>query len=364
MTAPLLAPILPADPLDFELPDDLVASDPPEARGRAREDVAMLVSDVAEDRLTHARFSQLPELLTAGDLLVVNASATVNAALVAWREPSYGRSAERIALHLSSPVPGGRVGWRVVELRRITAEGTLPLLNARAGERLRLAHGAWARLAEPFRRGQTRLWVAQLVCPGGVATFAAEHGSPIRYRYGRRQWPLAEYQTIFASEPGSAEMPSAGRPFTAGIIDRLERKGVRIASLVLHTGVSSLESHEPPYPERYRVPASTADAVNRTRAAGGRVVAVGTTVVRALETVAARNGKVRAGEGWTDLVVTPERGVLVTDALLTGLHEPRSSHLAMLESLAGRSHLATAYRAARDRRYLWHEFGDLHLILK
>ncbi len=158
-------------------------------------------------------------------------------------------------------------------------------------------------------------------------------------------------------------MPSAGRPFTYRLLDRLGRQGVGLVPLVLHTGVSSLESHEQPYPERYRVSPATADAVNRTRAAGGRVVAVGTTVVRALETVATRQGKVRPGEGWTDLVVTRDRGMLVTDGLLTGLHEPRSSHLAMLETLAGRSHLAIAYQAALEHHYLWHEFGDLHLLL-
>jgi S-adenosylmethionine:tRNA ribosyltransferase-isomerase len=158
-------------------------------------------------------------------------------------------------------------------------------------------------------------------------------------------------------------MPSAGRAFTREIVARLERRGVRVVPLVLHTGVASLESDEPPYPERYRISAETADAVNRARAGGGRVIAVGTTVARALETVASPDGRVRAGEGWTDLVVTPDRGVYVVDVLLTGFHEPKSSHLAMLEALAGRRHVARAYEAALRCRYLWHEFGDLHLII-
>ena len=193
---------------------------------------------------------------------------------------------------------------------------------------------------------------------GSVLSLAARFGSPIRYAYVPERWPLEHYQTVFATEPGSAEMPSAGRAFTREIVGRLERKGVRVVPLVLHTGVASLESNEPPYPERYRVPVGTAEAVNRA----SRVIAVGTTVVRALETVALPNGQVRAGEGWTDLVITPERGLQVVDAMVTGFHEPRSSHLAMLEALAGPDHLARAYRTAVRCRYLWHEFGDVHLI--
>jgi S-adenosylmethionine:tRNA ribosyltransferase-isomerase len=168
---------------------------------------------------------------------------------------------------------------------------------------------------------------------------------------------------MFSREPGSAEMPSAGRAFTPAIVDRLARKGVRIAPIVLHTGVSSLETDESPYPERYRVSADTARVVNDARSAGARVIAVGTTSVRALETVATEDGVVRAGQGWTDLVITPERGLLAVDGLLTGLHSPDTSHLSLLGALAGRNHIASAYEAALMQRYLWHEFGDLHLIL-
>ena len=168
---------------------------------------------------------------------------------------------------------------------------------------------------------------------------------------------------MFATEPGSAEMPSAGRAFTPRVVKRLERIGVRVVPLVLHTGVASLEADESPYPERFRVPVGTAEAVNQAHEAGHRVVAVGTTVVRALETVASLTGRVGQGEGWTDLVITPERGLYAVDAILTGLHEARSSHLAMLEALAGQRHVAVAYEAALENRYRWHEFGDLHLIL-
>jgi S-adenosylmethionine:tRNA ribosyltransferase-isomerase len=159
-------------------------------------------------------------------------------------------------------------------------------------------------------------------------------------------------------------MPSAGRPFTADLVVRLVTAGVLIAPIVLHTGVSSLDAGEPPYPEPFRVPASTAALVNHVRADAGRVIAVGTTVVRALESASDERGIVRAQHGFTDLVITPERGVRVVDGLLTGLHAPHASHLAMLEAVAGRPLLERAYAAALAGGYLWHEFGDLTLLLR
>ena len=359
-----------ADALDFVLPTELVAHEPPEARGLARDDVRLLVSDADTDDVRHATARDLPDFLDDGDILVVNASATISAALDGWRSGSAGAADELIALHLSSPLP-----WRdddrqwVVELRRLTPDGTRPLLDARPGERIRLRGGGSAVLVAPFGargsgvpNGAVRLWIADLTCPGGAMAYAAEFGAPIRYDYVPERWPLYMYQTMFGTEPGSAEMPSAGRPFTANMVMRLQSKGVRVAPIILHTGVASLETGEPPYPERFRVTDCAADAVNRARASGGRVVAVGTTVVRALESVAAPDGTLHAASGWTDLVVTPERGVRAVDALVTGFHEPRASHLAMLEAIAGRRHLRVAYQAALDAHYLWHEFGDLHLI--
>ncbi|HEY1016661.1 MAG TPA: S-adenosylmethionine:tRNA ribosyltransferase-isomerase, partial [Herpetosiphonaceae bacterium] len=189
------------------------------------------------------------------------------------------------------------------------------------------------------------------------------HGNPIRYGYAEAAWPATAYQTVYATEPGSAEMPSAGRAFTPELLTRLTAGGVQIAPLLLHTGVASLEAHEPPYEEWYRVPEPTAQLVNAARAAGRRVIAVGTTVVRALETVADERGTVHPGSGWTTLVITPERGIRAADGLLTGLHEPKASHLMMLEALAGRQHLRRTYAEALRERYLWHEFGDLHLLL-
>jgi S-adenosylmethionine:tRNA ribosyltransferase-isomerase len=205
-----------------------------------------------------------------------------------------------------------------------------------------------------------RLWHADVDTPDAptVADFLSAHGQPIRYGYVRRPWPLRYYQTVFGRHPGSAEMPSAGRPFTDALLTRLVTAGVLVAPLLLHTGVASAEAHERPYPERFSVPPTTLRLVAWAKAGGGRVIAVGTTAVRALET--AWDGP---AQGWTDLVVTPERGVRVVDGLLTGFHEPRASHLDMLAAIAGTPLLERCYAAALDAGYLWHEFGDVNLLL-
>lgn len=353
-----------AEAMALAVPAELAAGEPPEARGLSRDAVRLMVSRVSEDAVTHTRFAELPHLLEPGDLLVVNTSATINASFDAIRETRDGLS--HIEVHLSTRLSGSR--W-LIELRKPSAEGSAPLLDARAGERLRLAGGASAWLKKPHElpgtrsNGAIRIWVAELTMPIEAMTYAARYGSPIRYGHVRKRWPLSYYQSVFAGEPGSVEMPSAARPFTIGMLEQLANRGISVATIVLHTGVSSLEAHELPYAERYRVPATTARAVNMTRALGGRVVAVGTTAVRALETAASRDGRVSPVEGWTALVMGPERGPLVVDALLTGLHPPDSSHLSMLETFASRAHLYRAYEEALHEHYLWHEFGDLHLIL-
>jgi S-adenosylmethionine:tRNA ribosyltransferase-isomerase len=351
------------EPISFTLPERLEAHEPPEARGLARDEVRLMVSYAGDDAVTHTRFRSFGDFLRRGDLVVVNTSATLNAALPATRS-----TGDAVELHLSQRLADAK--W-VVELRQPAERGTRPLLTASAGEVLSLPEGGRVTLLGPYtpgrRRaraaGETRLWLASVEVDGDLNTYLDRHGFPIRYGYVPRRWPLAEYQTIFAHHPGSAEMPSAGRPFTSRVLEALAAKGVEVASITLHTGVASLEDHEPPYPEFYRVDAPTAHVVNEARQRGGRIVAVGTTAVRALETAARADGTVVPGVGWTDLVITPERGLRAVDALLTGFHEPRASHLAMLEALAGRRHVQSAYAAALREGYLWHEFGDVHLIL-
>jgi S-adenosylmethionine:tRNA ribosyltransferase-isomerase len=334
---------------DFSLPASLEAHEPPEARGLPRDGVRMLVSRRASGEISHHGFAELPGLLLPGDLLVVNTTATL---------PAHVTVSAELAVHFSGPRPDG--SW-LTELRQVTGKTTVPNGRGYPGQRLILPGGA---VLTHQSRATSRLWQARLSV--AVVPYLLRYGSPIRYSYVARDWPLSHYQTVFAREPGSAEMPSASRPFSPSVVTRLVSAGVLIAPLTLHCGVSSLEGDEDPYPEPYDVPPATAELVNHVRARGGRVIAGGTTVVRALETVAALHGargRVAAGAGWTSHVVTPETGVRAVDGLLTGLHEPRSSHLRMLAAFAGPDLLGRCYQAAIDAGYLWHEFGDVHLLL-
>jgi S-adenosylmethionine:tRNA ribosyltransferase-isomerase len=338
----------------FELPPALEAREPPEARGLARDEVRLLVGRRADGSLTHACFRDLPEFLEPGDLLVINDSATLPAAVAATRPD--GSAAE---LRLATPaprLPGGE--WWVVELR--SADGGAPL-GAVAGERLTLPGGAAAAIVTPYAGG-TRLWLARVRTGEPVPEYLWRYGHPIRYAYVRAEWPLDAYQTVYAREPGSAEMPSAGRPFTPELVTRLVSHGVLIAPITLHAGVSSPVRGETPHAERYSVTRSTARLVNAVHDWGGRVIAVGTTVARALETVATPEG-VFASEGWTNRVITREHGPQAIDGLLTGWHEPEASHLELLRAVAGEELLDASYEAALEHGYLWHEFGDSHLIL-
>lgn len=340
--------------LAFDLPSELEASEPAEARGITRDAVRLLVAHRGSGELVHTTFGELPRHLDAGDLVVINTSGTIPAAV-----PAAAADGTALVVHLSTRLDDDR--W-VVEPRRPRGATSVRWTGPLPGRTLHLGDGATAHLDEPYLDSD-RLWVATLVLPAPVLTWLVVHGRPIRYGYVERPWPLSAYQNVYATEAGSAEMPSAGRPFTPEVLMRLVAKGVDVAPVVLHTGVASLEANELPYPERVVVPATTATRVNATRAAGGRVVAVGTTAVRALETAAGEDGVARPYAGWTDLVVTPERGVRVVDGLLTGWHEPEASHLLMLEAVSDRPTLEASYAAALAEGYRWHEFGDVHLLL-
>lgn len=338
----------------FELPEALEAREPPEARGLPRDGVKLLVARRSAGTIEHRRFRDLPELLAAGDLVVVNNSATLPAAVLGRRSD---RSAVRV--HFSTRVPGLGPSWRVVELR--SADGSAPV-QGRPRELVALADGAELELAAPYLAGP-RLLVARLHGAETVEGYLGSHGEPIRYGHVRASYPLEAYQTSYARRPGSSEMPSAGRPFTPGLINALVAAGVLVAEVTLHAGVSSPELREPPFPEEFGVPVSTVALVGAVRDWGGRVIAVGTTVVRALETVADARGTLAARTGWTNVVVTPQRGLRAVDGLITGWHEPESSHLKLLQAAAGGSLLERSYEAALTHGYLWHEFGDSHLVL-
>jgi S-adenosylmethionine:tRNA ribosyltransferase-isomerase len=341
--------------LAFEIQPDLEAHEPPEARGLARDAVRMLVARRSDGAVEHRTFRELPELLEPGDVLVINVSATIPAAVPARRVANGGR----VRVHFATRAPHLEDDWRVVEIR--SADGSRPA-RLPAGERLTLRGGASLELVAPYASGQ-RLMLARFCCALLVDEYLERHGEPIRYGHVSRPWPLEAYQNVYATSPGSAEMPSAGRPITRELLSRLVAREIAIAPITLHAGVSSPESHEPPFPEFYEVPEHTARLVCDARHGGGRVIAVGTTVVRALESAASAEGCACARSGWTSLVVTPRCGVRAVDGMITGWHEPEASHLMMLEAVAGPELLHASYGAAVEHGYLWHEFGDSHLIL-
>ena len=350
------APLLPElHPLRFELPPELEAPSPPEYRGMTRDAVRMLVATKSDGSLVHSHFSELPRFLSEGDLVVVNTSGTLAAEL-----SGTAPDGSEVQVHLSTQLPAGL--W-TLEVRK---DGRA-LLDAEPGTIVRLPDGGRATLLSAYSPGPggigVRLWISRLEMPERLHSYLARYGRPIRYGYVQGSYPISAYQNVYVTEPGSAEMPSAGRPFTPEVITRLVAKGVGIAPLLLHTGVASLEANEPPYAEYFKVSLPTAHRINDTRRRGGRVVAIGTTVVRALESVVDEHGHVHPSEGWTETVVSPERPVRSIDGFLTGWHEPEASHLAMLEAIAGRPLLEASYKAALTEGYLWHEFGDVHLIL-
>ena len=338
----------------FVLAADRSASVPPEARGVPRDGVRLLVA--SDGAVRHARFRDLPRFFRRGDLLVVNDSATLPAAIDGRRED--GRA---VTVHFSTRLDDG--SW-AVEVRP-PGRATGPVHDARAGERLPLRGGVALELLEGWPDpwdGDGRLWRVRTGGPTDVPTALRRHGRPIAYAYVEGRWPLEAYQTVFARHPGSAEMPSAARPFTPALLGALDEAGVGVAALTLHTGVSSLESGEGPLPERFVVPRTTAERVQATRRGGGRVVAVGTTVTRALETVADAEGIVRPGAGWTGLVLGTERPARVVDGIVTGWHAPGASHLRLLRAVAGEDVVRRAYAEALAGPYLWHEFGDAALL--
>jgi S-adenosylmethionine:tRNA ribosyltransferase-isomerase len=336
----------------FTLPPEAEATMPPEWHGLDRDEVRLLA--VRPEGITSSRFRDLPELLEPGDLVVVNTSATLPA-----RVPAQRADGVTVPLHVSTTLDDGT--W-VVEVRRPANDG--PDLRIEPGTVLTLPGGVRLALVGSFPADRpSRLWRARTDPTTTAAAYLPAYGVPIRYRYLQGTFPLSAYQNVYAAEPGSAEMASAGRPFTADLLVRLMARGVVVAPVVLHTGVSSPEAHEPPYPERFVVPEATARLVSSTRSAGSRIVAVGTTVTRALESATDEDGATRAAGGWTDLVLGPDRPARVVNGLITGLHAPEASHLKLLEAVAGTDLVEAAYRRAVAEHYLWHEFGDSMLFL-
>ncbi|MGJ9414167.1 S-adenosylmethionine:tRNA ribosyltransferase-isomerase [Aeromicrobium sp. CF4.19] len=349
----------------FDPPGGLTAPAPAEARGLDRDAVRLLVAD--GDRAVHAHFRDLADHLEPGDLVVVNASQTV--AGEADARVGTGAARRDVVLHVAMDL---RDGTWVVELRSAPDAGRA-VLDAEAGQVVTLTDepSATLTLLAPYPRGGSsptgagnRLWRAEHGGAEPLRETLDRVGRAIAYGYLDRRYGLADYQTIFGTTPGSAEMPSAARPFTADVVTGLVSRGIAVAPIVLHTGVSSQEAGEAPQPEWFEVGEPTAELVNVTRARGGRVVAVGTTVTRALESAVPPGGsRVVASSGWTERIVTRQDPPRVVDGLVTGWHDPQASHLLLVEAIAGPGLTQLAYDAAVRERYRWHEFGDAALLL-
>lgn len=351
--------------IDLSLPLSqlpLPATCPPEERGTPRDEVRLLVLHKATGCTEHVRFHQLAEFLDPGDVVIINTSKTLAASLPAYLV----QTGSRLRIHVAT-----KMTQSIYIVERRTGRGEPDETPFQIGERIQIGEKgnatafAMATVIGRFHPN-SRLWYVE--CHTDLWALSEEIGRPIRYSYLNGERALDEFQTVFARDVGSAEMPSAARPFTARIVNELTRRGIRMGDITLHTGVSSHEVQGPlmahPFlPEWYRVTAQTADMVNEARRQGRRVIAVGTTVVRALATATRENGEVQAQEGWTTTIITPNAPAIAVTGLITGLHESDTSHLAMLYAFVAREKLRVAYEEAADRGYLWHEFGDSNLIL-
>lgn len=335
----------------FVVPPELEARRPAEMRGIERDEVRLMVV-AGSSGIEHRRFVELADLLRPGDVIVVNNSATLPAAV----------SVDKVrVVHFSTRLP---TGGFVVEPRRAAGHGTERWPDHGAGT-INMPGNASVELITPYPIGSStdRLWMAEFRSNSTLERYLSRWGHPIRYAHTREPLPISTYQTVFSSVSGSAEMPSASRPFSGRVLASLAARGITVAPITLHSGVSSLEAGEKPSPEWMRVPESTATLINTARQAGSRVIASGTTVVRALESATDSRGLVHPSTFWTDLFIESDHSMRSVDGLITGWHEPTSTHLAMLESLIGHDRLSGAYQEAISAGYLWHEFGDSALLL-
>lgn len=346
-------------PFTFRLPSELAAKEPPERRGIARDRVRLMVINRNTHQVEHTRFDNLAQLLRPGDLLVFNTSRTLPAAIDGCEVPNGSSMQVRLAQHLPDD------SWLALLLCQ---EGNPFSCGLRNGMKIDFGQGLSAKV---YDRDEhiPRLWQLRFSKSGTeLMDLLYRLGHPIRYEYVSAPWDLDYYQTVYAKEPGSAEMPSAGRAFTWKLLFDLKRRGIETAHIVLHTGLSSymddeLDALHPASEEEYFISQTAAEKINQTHQQGGRVIAVGTTVVRALESVADQTGKVEAGHGYTRLHITAEHKLKTVDGLLTGLHEPEASHLDLLTAFLPAENIREAYENAVQQHYLWHEFGDLNLIV-
>ncbi len=339
----------------LKLPSNLGTPLPTEARNLQRDQVRLLVTQ-KNFQVDHTQFFNIHQYLNAGDVLVVNISATTPASLtVRLPDLTLGR------VHLSTRINSRQ--W-VAEVRKIEGTSTIRWKGGVPGMRLSLSGNAEVLLYQRYQASERlHLWIVELSTNGPVDSYLRHNGRPIEYQQLDSNFPLAYYQSIFSFVPGSAEMPSAGRAFTAKTVQGLLDKGIIVVPILLHTGISSLEIDEKPHREYMEIDPVTAATINSAKSKGNRIVAVGTTAVRAVESSTDRFGNSEPFRGHTELYINQEYRFQIINGLLTGFHEPRSSHLHMLQALAGSEHLEHAYQLALEKEYFWHHFGDLHLLL-
>src|SRR5262245_35651502 len=340
-----------ADFLDYPLPERLIAQEPAARRDASR----LLVVRRPDASLEHRSFADLPELLSPGDLLVLNDTRVVPARLLGRRQPTGGK-------------------WEGLFLR-VTAEGLWELLCQTRG---RLSEGdviavepGPLRLVLAGRAGGH--WLARPDPPGDAAALLERHGHvplPPYIRKGREQAGDRErYQTVFARAAGAVAAPTAGLHFTPDLLDRLERRDVGRAFVTLHVGLGTFGpiktedvTRHTMHREYGELPAETVAAVRGCKDRGGRVVAVGTTCIRVLETVAAL-GPLRPWTGETELFIYPPYPFRCVDALVTNFHLPRSTLLLLVAAFAGDELTRRAYAAAVEQEYRFYSYGDAMLIL-
>ena len=332
----------------FQIPEYLNAHTPAELRGIQRDHVRLMTLDTVTGDYSHDYFYKLDSYLFEGDLLVLNNSRTIPAVIKGKR------GKQTIEIRLSRKLSDKE--WEALIVGGVVT----------VGEKIDLPKGLTATITG--LGAEAPLIILSFSKSGlDLLEIFYRYGEPLHYEYIETPWPLEVYQTVYASVPGSVEMPSAGRAFTWRLLNRLKEKGVNIAYLQLHAGLSYYGNDRWPHPnkhlEEFSISAETAELVNKTKENKGRVIAVGTTVVRAIETAVNTDGKVESQKGITGLYIQKGYPLKAVDGLITGFHEPEASHLDLLSAFINKGLLMKAYKEALADGYLWHEFGDMNLIL-
>ncbi|MYL32450.1 S-adenosylmethionine:tRNA ribosyltransferase-isomerase [Pontibacillus yanchengensis] len=332
----------------FHIPEFLHAEVPPEHKGMSRDEVRLMVLQEDEDSAYHKRFEEIDQFLEDGDVIVLNNSRTIPPVL----KGCLGK--QNVEIRLSRKISTNQ--WEALLL------GTFRQINVP----IQFPEGLEATISG---LGSEPPLVTLSFSKGGssLLDYIYRYGEPVRYEYIHHPWPLETYQTVYGAIPGSVEMPSAGRAFTWDLLSKLKAKGVQTTYIQLHAGLSYYEQNRWPnpknHPEAFNVPEETARLITQAKQNSNRVIAVGTTVVRALESAVNEHGEVKAISGITRLYIDQNHRVITVDGLLTGFHEPEASHLHMLTAFLPEKKLMKAYGEALHKGYLWHEFGDMNLIL-